>query len=213
MASPTTLSDVGGGAASGAATGATFGGPIGALIGLGLGAAAGGVKAYGDYSGAQAGTKVYTYQAAVARMNAAIANRNANYAIKVGESKAQISGMQTRAQIGETKAAQGASGLAVNKGSAVDVRASEADIGEENEMTIRSNAAKEAYNFKVGAAQDTAQASIYDTAAKTTKTSGNIAAASSLLSAGSSVSSKWAQFSQQGALDDLQDTVQDASEV
>lgn len=164
-----------------------------------------GIKAFGDYSGAQAGAKAYTYQAAVMRMNAQIAEKNARYATQVGESKAQISGMQTRAQIGETKAAQGASGLAVNKGSAVDVRASEADIGEHNEMTIRSNAAKQAYNFRVGEAGDIAQANIFDAAAKTTKTSGNISAAASLLGGASSVSSKWAQFSQQGLLGSEED--------
>jgi hypothetical protein len=211
VASPTTLGDVGGGAASGASFGSMFG-PIGTLVGLGLGAAAGGVKAYGDYSAGQSGAKAYQYQASIARMNAAIANQNAVYATKVGEAKAQISGMQTRAQIGETKAIQGASGLDVNKGSAVDVRASEADIGEQNEMTIRSNAAKQAYDFRVGAVGDIAQANIDTAAAKTTKTAGTIGAASSILGSASSVSSKWAQFSQQGTMDDLQDTVQDASE-
>lgn len=167
----------------------------GSLIGAG-------VKAYGDYSAGQAGAKTYQYQAAVARMNAEIANRNATYAMEVGERKSQISGMQTRAQEGQTKAAQGASGLAVNTGSAVDVRSSEADIGRFNEMTIMSNAAKEAYNYRVGAAGDIAQAGLYDAAAKTSKSAGGIAAAGSLLGAASSVSDKWAQYKMQGVYGD-----------
>lgn len=197
MANPTSLTDVGGGAATGASFGSMFG-PIGAAIGLGLGAAAGGVKAYGDYQGGQAAGKAFTYQAGVAQINAQIANQNARYATAVGESKAQISGMQTRAQLGTTKAIQGASGLNVNTGSAVGVRASEADIGEENEMTIRSDTARQAYGFKVQAAGDIAQSNLDLASAASSKTASKYGAISSLLGSAGSVAGKWAQFGQQG---------------
>jgi hypothetical protein len=131
-------------------------------------------------------------------MNAQIAEQNAQYATAVGESKAQISGMKTRAQIGETKAIQGGSGLAVNTGTAVNVRASEADIGAENEMTIRSNAAREAYAYRTQEAGDIAQSRLDVAAADQAKKAGGISAISSILGAASSVSSKWAQFKMQG---------------
>jgi hypothetical protein len=168
---------------------------VGTLVGGAIGA---GVGAFGAYESGQAQKKAYTYQAGVAQINKQIADQNARYAIETGESRAQIAGMQTRAQIGETKAIQGASGLAVNKGSTVDVRASEANIGEENEMTIRSNAAREAYGYKVQGVADTAQATLDTAAAKTSSQAGTIGAVSSLLGGATSVSSRWTQFAQQG---------------
>lgn len=170
---------------------------LGALS-LGAAAAGGGVGALGALTGANASSAAYRYQAGIAGMNATIAENNAQYATKVGEAKAQISGMQTRAQIGTTKAIQSGSNLNVNTGSAVDVRASEADIGELNEMTIRSNAAKEAYNFRTQEAGDIAQSRLDVAAADNAKKAGTIGAISSLLGAASSVSSKWAAFSKQG---------------
>lgn len=158
----------------------------------------GGVSAFGALQSGEAQSKAYTYQAGVAQINARIANQNARYATAVGESKAQISGMQTRAQLGATKAIQGASGLNVNTGSAVGVRASEADIGEENEMTIRSDAARQAYGFKVQAAGDIAQSNLDLASAASAKTASKYGVISSLLGSAGSVAGKWAQFGQQG---------------
>jgi hypothetical protein len=170
------------------------------LAGTSLGAtlAGGGVSTLGALQSGGAQSSAYRYQAGVAAMNASIAENNANYATAVGESKAQISGMQTRAQIGATKAIQSGTNLNVNTGSAVDVRASEADIGEENEMTIRSNAAREAYGFRTQAAGDIAQENLYNAAASNTKKASNINALTSILGTAASVSSKWAMFSKQG---------------
>lgn len=166
---------------------------------LGASAIGSALGAYGSYEGGKAQKAAYDYQASVAAMNAKIANANAARAIQVGESQAQISGMQTRAQIGETKAVQSGSNLDVNKGSAVEVRASEADIGAENERTIRNDAQQKAYDFKVQAAQDTAQGTLDTFAGQNAEKAGTIGAFSSLLGGAGSVATKWSQFSQQGA--------------
>jgi hypothetical protein len=134
---------------------------------------------------------MYTYQAGVAQANAAIAERNAQYALNVGETKAQAEGMKVRATIGATKAQQGASGLDVTQGSAVDVRAAEADIGAEEVGTIRSDAAEKAYSLRVEEAADIAQSDVDKIGAKQAKTAGYLGAIGSILGAGSSVSSKW----------------------
>jgi len=170
------------------------------LAGVSLGATAigGGVGALGSLMGGQAQKNAYGYQAAVAQMNAKIANANAEHAVQVGEKEAQISGMQTRAQIGETKAIQSGTNLDVNKGSAVDVRASEADIGKDNEMTIRSNAAWTAYGYKVEAAKDTAQANLDMMAGENSQKSGLLGAFTSLLGGAGSVSGKWLEYQRQG---------------
>jgi hypothetical protein len=162
--------------------------------------AAGGAvgKAFGSWFGGQAESNMYQYQAGVAKVNQQIAEQNAKYAVAAGEEKAQESGLKTRAEIGQTRAIQGASGLDVNRGSAVEVRASEADIGAENTAIIRSNAAREAYDYKVQGFQAGAQSTIYGMVAKNVVTAGNMGAVSSILGGASSVSDKWLQASQSG---------------
>lgn len=194
MASPTDLQGAGAGALAGGSFG-SFLGPIGTLVGAAAGA---GLGAFGAEYTAGAKAKALQYQASVAQMNAAIAQQNAKWATQAGEVKAQESGMQGAARLSQTKAIQGASGLSVNTGSNVDIRASEADLGKFNENTIRSNAAREAYGYRAQAAGDVAQAGLDMAAARTTKTAGDISAAGSILGGASSVSDKWYNFSKQG---------------
>jgi hypothetical protein len=141
---------------------------------------------------------MYGYQANIARMNADIARQNAVYESNLGEVQAQQQGMKTRAVIGQTKATQGASGLDLNSGSAVEVRASEAELGAEDQATIRSNAARRAYGFQVEAAQDTAQASLLDKASSNAEIGGFIDAGTSILGGGGSLSSRWLKANQIG---------------
>lgn len=50
--------------------------------------------------------------------------------------------------MGAIKAAEAAGNVDVNSGSAVDVQSSAAALGELNAITIRGNAAKEAYGYE-----------------------------------------------------------------
>lgn len=160
---------------------------------------AGGItNAIGSLFGGSAQSNMYQYQAGIAAMNAQIAKQNASYDLAVGEVQAQQSGMKTRAVLGATRAAQGASGLDLNTGTAVQVRASEAELGAEDMALIRSNAAKRAYGDEVEAVQDTAQSQLDTYAASNARTAGMIGAFSSVLGAGGSVASKWSQFSTAG---------------
>lgn len=165
-----------------------------ATVSLGSTAAGGITGAIGSLFGGSAQSNMYKYQAGIAAMNAQIAQQNANYDLAVGEVQAQQSGMKTRAVIGATRAQQGASGLDVNTGTAVQVRASEAELGAEDMALIRSNAAKRAYGDEVTAVQDTAQSELDTYAARNSQTAGVIGAFSSVLGAGGSISSKWVDF-------------------
>lgn len=167
---------------------------------------------------------VEDYQAAVAQKNQQIALGNAAYAADTGEVEASIQGMKTHAQVSTTTAAQGASGLDVNTGSAVAVRSSEIQLGQYNQAQIRASAAKMAYNYQVEASADADQAAAHTYAAGLQRSNaaddmtaagmtmeaiplqqqawslagdaGNISAFGSLVGAGASVASKWQQFSQ-----------------
>lgn len=167
-------------------------------ISLGATALGGGVSALGQIMGGRSQAAMFQYQSGIAAMNAQIAKQNADYAIATGEVSAQEAGMKTRAQMGQTVAQQGAGGLAVGSGSNARVVTSELALGQEDQALIRSNAAKQAYGYEVGAAQATAQSQLYGTAASQAKTAGMVGAAGSILSAAGSVSSKWLDATRQG---------------
>ncbi len=99
--------------------------------------------------------------------------------------------MKTRYQIGQTTAAQAASGVDVNKGSGVAVRASEQTVGNFDQAILRSNAAKAAYGYRVEGAMDTEQARVDQFAAANAQKAGYINAASSILGGAGSVADKW----------------------
>lgn len=169
-----------------------------ASISIGGSAAGAGVSAFGSIFKGNADASMYNYKAGVATVNAQIAKQNSDYATFVGEEKAQQEGMKTRAEIGQTKATQGAGNLDVNSGSNLAVRESEQEIGEYSQAVIRSNAAKQAYGYQVEALGDTEEAKLDTFAASNSKTAGDIGAISSILGGASSVSSKWLQASQSG---------------
>jgi hypothetical protein len=187
---------------------------IGVMTAVSMAASAGGAfmsakgaatQSQGAQQSALAQAGMYNYQAGVAKVNAQIARQNADYETNVGEVQAQQSGMKTRAQLGEIKAGQGASGLDVNSGSAVAVRESAQELGTYDASVIRSNAAKRAYGYEVEATQNESQAALFGmsaanatSAAGIAKETGGINVATSLLTGASSVSSKWMQAGQSG---------------
>ena len=160
------------------------------------GAQAGGslLSAFGAKQEGAAQAGMYQYQAGIAQLNQKIALQNRDYALATGEQQAAEEGMKQRAIAGKTKAAQGASGIDVGSGSSVDVQTSEAKIAGMDLATIRNNAARKAYGYTVEAAQDTAQAGLYQTAATDVKQAANIKAMGSLISGAGGVADKWLQF-------------------
>lgn len=162
-------------------------------IGIGSSIAGGVLGAQGSLLQGQSMAAMYNYQAAVSKFNQQIANQNAEYTMNAGQAQAAQAGMATRAQIGQTKAAEGAGNIAVGKGSSADVLSSEREIGQINTANILNNAARVAYGYKVGAVEAGAQSNIYSAAAPVSLESGEIGALGSLISGASSVATKWTQ--------------------
>lgn len=88
-------------------------------------------------------------QARIAKQNAEVAARNAELTMQAGENDAFALGLKNRAQMGAIKAEQAASGLDLSSGSAEAVRDSQAALGLYDAMQTRSNAAREAFGYKV----------------------------------------------------------------
>ena len=143
---------------------------------------------------ASANAAAANFQAQISQNNAAIATQQGQITAASGEEAAYNQGMKTRAAVGALEAAQGASNIDVNTGSALQVRQSEDTTGQLDAMTVLSNAARQVYGYNTEAASDTAQGQLYQSGAQQDKIAGNIGAASSVLSAAASAGSEYATW-------------------
>jgi hypothetical protein len=143
-------------------------------------------------------SKMYSYQAGIARQRAQVAETESRFATTAGETNAMIQGLRTGQQVGVQRAGQGAANINPATGSAAAVRASQTWGGQTAESITRTNAARQAYGYDVQAATERAQASAYDVSSKTAITASYFNAGASVLGAASGVSSKWVQAAQAG---------------
>ena len=167
-------------------------------IGLAASGASGAAGIFGSLFGGAAKADAYKYQSSMAWQNAAIAKQNQKYALDIGEQQAEKAGIAGAAQAGQIKAAQGASGVDVNSGSAKQVQDSQHLVSQMDMATIREKAAKTAYDFSVQATNYENQAKGYSKAASNARTEGILGAVSSFIGTVGSVSSKWIQGNQLG---------------
>lgn len=167
-------------------------------VGIGTSLAGGLLSAFGANQAGQRQQDMFNYQAQVARINSQIDKQNAEYARNKGEIEATQYGMKARQQAGAIRAAQGASNIDVNSGSAVDVQNSQRKVSQMDLTQIRSNAAKVAYDYDVKSTMDLNQATLDTMAGENAAKAGQINAMSSILGTVGSVSSKWMQGQQAG---------------
>lgn len=167
-------------------------------VGVGSTVLGGLTSAISSIIGGEDQQEMYNYQAGVAKLNANIAKQNATYSSQVGEIQAANAGEQGAQRLGKIKVAQAASGLDVNSGSAVQVRASQTAQISHDVSAIRSNAAKVAYNYEVTGVGYTADAQLDTLKGQNARSAGLIGAGSSLIGAASSVSSEWLRGQQLG---------------
>lgn len=136
------------------------------------------------------------YRAQVARNNAAAAEGNAQYVLQAGRVEGYNQGMKNRAHLASVKAAQAASGVNVNTGSAVDVRATEAATGRFEQENIEHNAALKAYGYRRQAQEDRSQAGLYEREGYNAQLAARSEAGSTVLGAAGTLASKWGTYLQ-----------------
>lgn len=126
--------------------------------------------------------------------NAAVAELQAKDALDRGTQEEQRFRAGVRGIIGAQRAGFAASNIDVGFGSALDVQADAAELGELDALTIRTNAAREAWGYKVEAEDLRKQAEIVRregvnaaAAGRERKTQQYIGAGSTLLGAGTSL--------------------------
>lgn len=162
-------------------------------VGLGATLAGGLLSAKGAKDEAAGTQQMYNYRAGVANINADIERQNASWARDRGELEATQYGMKASQQRGAIRAAQGASGIDVNSGSAVDVQRSQEAIKNLDMAQIRKNAAKVAYDYETKAYMDENQAQLDVWTGQQARKAGDIKATSSILGTVGTVASKWQQ--------------------
>jgi len=141
-------------------------------------------SAYGQYQTGTANAAAAGYNSAIAGENAKFSEQRAEWAAELGDQEAGISQLKTRAGVAAIKTNQGASGVDINSGSSVAVRDSARVLGMMDAMTIRSNAAREAYGYKMDALNNRAQSELSIQKGKAAGNAGAIGAGSTIISGG-----------------------------
>jgi hypothetical protein len=177
-------------------SGATSAIAIGSLAVSAIGA---GVGAVGAISSANAASASANYNAQVAQQNQQIATQNATLAGQAGEAQAAQQQQKTRAEVGAIKTSQAAGNIDVNSGSALDVQSSAASLGELNAITIRGNAAKEAYGYETQSTSFENQAQLDAAQSSSDMTAGEIGAGSTILGGLGSAGSSYAKYMTQSS--------------
>lgn len=162
-------------------------GPIAQLLG-------GAVGAYGDIFQGDAQANAYKYNAAVASQNAQVAQENARLAGESGTATAAAVSLRNMQNMGQIKAQQGASGLDVNSGSAVDVRASAKELGTLDAYNARVQAVREAYGYETQAHNYEAEATLDQYQADISQEASYFNAAGTMLGAASNAANSYTSW-------------------
>lgn len=121
------------------------------------------------------------YNAQVADMNAKVSDQNARDAIERGKIEEQQKRQEIAMLTGRQKAAMAANGVDISFGSPLDTLVDTAMLGELDALTIRSNAAREAYGYNVQAVNGRADATLSRANAKSSKKGGYLSAFGTVL--------------------------------
>ena len=150
------------------------------------------VSILGVAQSVDAQNKQADYNEAVAKNEATMAEYKAQDALERGTLAEKQKRLQTQKLIGAQKAGIAASGFTIGEGSAEDMLVDTEALGEEDVFAIRSNAAREAWSFRVSGTNALSQAGADSIAARNR----NI---NTILSGGSRVADKWYKYDSEGA--------------
>lgn len=153
------------------------------------------VSAYGAAKQQAAQNSADAYNASIQERNAQVAEMQAKDAEARGKVAANQHDLGVKGMIGSQRAAAASSGLLADEGSNLTTTQDTAGFGKLDSLTIQSNAAKEAWGYRVAGANSSASAGLLSSSMGSTA----LAGASPLLSGISGLGSKIYQFKQDGA--------------
>jgi hypothetical protein len=145
----------------------------------------------GQMQQANAQADAAAYNAQIADMNAQISQNRARDAVERGMTEEQQKRQQVARIKGSQMAAMAANGMDIGFGSALDTLVDTAMLGELDALTIRQNSERESYDFKVQAANQTAQGNLNRMEASSARTGGYLAAAGTILGGAGNAYKSW----------------------
>lgn len=169
--------------------------PVLSIVGSVLGTV---MSAVGQMQQGKAAAAQAEYQAAVGRNNAILAQRAADDARLRGDEAARRKAVEVKQLAGRQRAVLAANGVLVDQGSALDITSDTAEIGKLDELTIRSNAEREALGFEAQGMNFNASAGLNQMRADNATSSGIGSAFGTVLGGAGTVASKWYQFKNEG---------------
>ncbi len=169
-----------------------------AIASLGASVLGTAVGAYGQYQAGQAQAGQARYQAQVAENNRVISEQQARDAEMRGQLAENERRRQTGALIGRQRTALAANGVLVDDGSALDITSDTAALGEVDALTLRANAAREAYGYRAQGNNFGAEAGLQRARASSAATAGAVGAGATLLSGAGTVADRWTTYRRQG---------------
>jgi len=144
---------------------------------------------YGAYNSSKSTKGAYEYQAAVNRSNSTLAEWQARDAITRGQKAEQQQRLKAAALRSTQRASFAARGMALDEGSPLSILQDTEFMGEQDALTIRDNAAREAWGYRVQAGNYASDAAMLSSRAEAE--SPVSAAVTSLLTGAGSVASSW----------------------
>jgi len=150
-------------------------------IGIALTLASTLLGAAGTIQQGQAQAAASEYNAKIGEMNAKMADRRARDALERGKVEEQQKRREISQLQGRQKAAMAANGVDLTFGSPLDAIVDTAVLGELDALTVRRNAAREAYDHEVDAVNRRAGANLDRMNAKAAKTGSYLSAAGTVL--------------------------------
>lgn len=185
-------------ASAGGSTAPTPPSSTAASVALGLQVAGTVGSALSAYSKAKAENAFTSYQAAVQRNNAELAERQARSALVAGARDEVNSRLRQAALTGKQRASYAARGIDLTEGSALNALTDTELMGTSDALTIRDNTNRTAWGYRANAAMSEADADILE--ARSRRTSPLSSAFSTLLTGATGVAGNWYQLSKAGAL-------------
>ena len=171
-----------------------------AIIGLVTSVVGGATGGVGKILEGQSSASAAKYEANLYTQKAAVEGREATIAGMSGSEQAAMSSQKTKATVGALKTNEAAGNISVNSGSAVDVRASAQSLGELDALTIRSNAAREAYGHLLAKSSDTAESQLKRAEASNDLVSGDLSGVSTFLGSAGNAAVNFANFQRAGGM-------------
>lgn len=168
---------------------------LGGLATQGVGAAFSGIGAMNQAAGQKGALE---YQAQIAQNNAQIAGDKSEFAVQIGNTQIQSSQINTANTFGAQRAAMAANGIDLGEGSATDVLATTKYLGDRDALTIKDNAARQAWAYQTEAQNFSAEGQYDSSVAKSI--SPLMAGASSLLGGATSVAKSIYNYNKQGVI-------------